>query len=340
MYSQLYFGKEFEKLSYKDIEEFFIDKKEESDKIEFKSYVEGNAKSFVDNQNNIIKAICGMLNSEGGIIIWGAPKGVKDEKTKIQEFKGELTPMTTEIDKDSFSRRITDLINQTPRTVRLRILKKDELDQFLCIIEVGKSEYSPHQYDNIYWMRIDGQTKAAPHHYVEALFKKITYPKLEGHLKIDTVKEMIGGLMITVKIFIFNQSKHQNEEKLYVRIHMPSGSVHNQVSTEIRQVDPKNEMVSYYPKDVLYYNAYKTDKESFFISNEKLKLNKNIQELMLYFAGRHTPLLVSRYKLDLSTFLDNPNDYVAYKEVNRLISDIFGEEVSNEDFVKTIIEKY
>jgi hypothetical protein len=99
-------------------------------------------------------------------------------------------------------------------------------------------------------------------------------------------------------------------------------------------------MVSYYPKDVLYYNAYKTDKESFFISNEKLKLNKNIQELMLYFAGRHTPLLVSRYKLDLSTFLDNPNDYVAYKEVNRLISDIFGEEVSNEDFVKTIIEKY
>lgn len=71
-YSQSYFGKELSDLTFADIENYFVDEKEESDKIELKSYHNHNSseKDHKDKENGVLKTICGLLNSEGGQIVW------------------------------------------------------------------------------------------------------------------------------------------------------------------------------------------------------------------------------------------------------------------------------
>ena len=109
-YSKLYFGKELGELTYADIENFFIDEKDESNKIEYKSYHNPDEKNHTEKENGVIRAICALLNSEGGLVIWGAPIGqtVGGKKEKI--FKGELSPVEKLIEKDSLINRVTDLI--------------------------------------------------------------------------------------------------------------------------------------------------------------------------------------------------------------------------------------
>jgi hypothetical protein len=68
-------------------------------------------------------------------------------------------------------------------------------------------------------MRIDGQTKPAPHHYIEALFKKITYPNIEAFLKITKIEVFQGNkYKVDFDMYYFNWTPLQNEEKLSFRV--------------------------------------------------------------------------------------------------------------------------
>ncbi|MCD6017552.1 MAG: hypothetical protein K0S53_673 [Bacteroidetes bacterium] len=338
MYSQLYFGKEWEKLKYKDIENFFSEKQEESDKIEFKSYVDRGEKSKTETENNIIRTICGMLNSEGGIIIWGAPKGEKKENSKILEFEGELTPLNFQTDKDSIIRRISDNIQVTPRGIRFRELKKPKEDKYICIFEIEKSEYSPHQHGNIYHMRIDGQTRPAPHHYIEALFKRISFPKLEGYTKPYIVRKTATGYIVCLKTCIFNLSKFQNEERLYFRITLINGEVRSNISSNYRRVTPNLDIVTYLPDKVFFASEHIVVKDEFLIKNETLAITNQMIEVIVYFGGKNSPLTVSRYKMDLSTPHVNVDDYIISKEENRMISDIYEDDnISNQDRIDRVM---
>src|ERR1035437_10646203 len=92
-YSKLYFGKELIDLTYDDIEDFFVEEKDETNKIEYKSYHNPDERNHTEKENGVIRAICGLINSEGGLVIWGAPIGqnVADKKEKI--FQGQLSPV-------------------------------------------------------------------------------------------------------------------------------------------------------------------------------------------------------------------------------------------------------
>lgn len=66
-YSQVIFNQDLYTLTYADIVQFFNTEKEENLNLEFKSYpAEGSAQ---EKENSVMKAICGLLNSEGGIVI-------------------------------------------------------------------------------------------------------------------------------------------------------------------------------------------------------------------------------------------------------------------------------
>ncbi|MNK82667.1 Divergent AAA domain protein [compost metagenome] len=71
-FSHNYFGKDLEALTQNDLTDYFSTVKEESDKIEFKAYHQqyGN---FNKNIEGVIRGICAFLNSNGGLLIWGAP---------------------------------------------------------------------------------------------------------------------------------------------------------------------------------------------------------------------------------------------------------------------------
>src|SRR3954466_7102658 len=157
-----------------------------------------------------------MLNSEGGLIIWGAPRGIPVSGKKEKIYKGELSPLDALIEKDAFVSKVTNLITPSAKGIIFQRLEKG--DKYVYLIEVQQSQYSPHQYHNTYYMRIDGQTRPAPHHYIEALFQKISYPNLEGKLILDAVSSQLDLLYtsLRIKIDISNKSMFQNEHDIYI----------------------------------------------------------------------------------------------------------------------------
>ena len=102
-YSEQYFGKDLNDLSYEDIVDFFAVEKEESDKIEFKAF-HPDFGNFNKNLEGVIRGICAFLNSNGGILIWGAPLGQKVDERVI--FQGALSPVTELKEKDSLISKI------------------------------------------------------------------------------------------------------------------------------------------------------------------------------------------------------------------------------------------
>mgnify|MGYP000881575833 FL=1 len=183
-YSKNYFGKNLTELSYTDIENFFIEEKKESNSLEFKSYSteNGNLNKSIES---ITKGICAFLNSEGGILIWGAPKGIKRENRQEKVFIGDLSPVPELKEKDWLINKISDSITPLPIGVNVQTLDKN--DSYVYVFEIQQSKYCPHQFKNTYYARLDGQTKPAPHYLIEALFKKITFPQIEGFIGLDKI---------------------------------------------------------------------------------------------------------------------------------------------------------
>ena len=86
-FSNIYFGKSLRELIYTDIEDYFRQPREETTTIEFKSYNKqhGTVESSLEG---IVKGICAFLNSEGGLLIWGAPNGEMQKGRKEKVFRG------------------------------------------------------------------------------------------------------------------------------------------------------------------------------------------------------------------------------------------------------------
>lgn len=154
-----------------DIEDFFVIERKEGTYVEFKSFPP-ESKSFDDNFKGIIRAICGLLNSNGGVVIWGAPKGDKDANSHEKKFKGSLTPIPGYKEKDWIINKVSDCLIPLPIGIKVQILQNSPTEN-LYIFEVQESPYKPHQFENIYYVRLDAQTRPAPHFLVQALFRRI-----------------------------------------------------------------------------------------------------------------------------------------------------------------------
>jgi len=208
MYAELIFRKPLNEVTEEDLKEYFKEKQTESDKLEFKSYIDYPDKNSTKSERDkikiskIINTICAFLNSDGGLLIWGAPK--EPEKKSA----GELTPVDLELKKDSIISKITDTISPTPNSIRFHSISC-ATGGYIYLFEVEKSEFSPHQNAGTYYMRIDGATHPAPHHFVEALMKKITYPKLSGKITLDNdYSRHIERVLVTpILLRISNNSK-------------------------------------------------------------------------------------------------------------------------------------
>lgn len=271
-----YFGKSLTDLEYTDIEKYFIsDVRTESNKIEYKSFSKNG--KLIDKFSPIIQSICSFLNSDGGILVWGAPKGEKIQGRKEKDFNGELCPVNQLIEKDYFINKISDNITPLPTGINLKTLTKDE-DNFIYIIEVQKSPSSPHQYKDRYYVRIDGQNRPASHYYIEALFKKISYPNLVCKLAVPRVKYNNYNKQYETHLWIeiSNQSQFQNESELFIRMSFASHSF-------------KDLPVS---KKTLFYGIPIVRTEA--INFKELSESHTIQ---IVFGGKKSPLKVCKYKV-------------------------------------------
>jgi len=315
-------GKSLTQITAKDLTEYFQIKREESDILEFKSFYRysGNNKDFQKREDVILKTICAFLNSSGGLLIWGAPVEEKVSNNQTSS-KRELTPIEKYIEKDSFIGKISNRIVPVPPNVNFHPVEVEK-DKFVYLIEVQQSITKPHQFDNRYFMRLDGQTKFAPHHYVEALFKQIKYPNLGGKVKLSniTVSEDKTEYYCTLVVAIYNNSSLQNAENVSFMLSSDKGKIENKI---------KNNQVSYayndtlmtFEKfvDVLFYGnpcyhlvqiLFRVDD---FINSEH---EVNIE---LGFGSKKSPLKFSKYKFRLDKFSEKENSYILLEKENKFV---------------------
>jgi len=322
-YSQQYFGKNLDNLEIQDISDFFAEEKEESDKIEFKAFHHtfGN---FNRNLEGVIRGICAFLNSNGGILIWGAPLGQENENRQI--FQGPLSLVTQLIEKDTLISKISDSI--TPLPINVNVHTIENRGDYLYIFEVQKSNYSPHQFKNIYYARLDGQTKPAPHYLIDALFKKVSYPNIEGFINLDGFGNASNGnVYLDISIIIINFSALQNEEDISYRLicgqAIFAGSLNPQTSHNYALRGHQYTNIGNI--DILHFGAPEITSQRLLFNLETLAdQHNNEMELNLFFGGKKSPLKFSEYKLNFgngSIRTQNPVELLTSIEENVLASE-------------------
>lgn len=293
-YSLAYFGKNLDNLLYEDIVNFFSQEKEESNKIEFKAY-SAQYGNLNKNIEGVIRGICAFLNSEGGILIWGAPEGEFVEGRKEKIFIGELSPVLELLEKDLLISKISDSLTPLPIGINVKIL--NENNSYLYVFEVQPSNYKPHQFKNIYYARLDGQTKPAPHYLIEAQFKQIKYPNIEGYLKLTNISHDGNNFYLDIEIYLFNFSHLQNEEMPFFRLMSSKGIFARAMDANFSDMYSYGGHLLIFENKInfLHFGAPNMHQERIQFSPYEKEVN-----FILMFGGKKSPLKTSQYTLNFS----------------------------------------
>jgi hypothetical protein len=211
-----------------------------------------------------------------------------------------------------------------PNGIKTRIINKGEKN--IIIFEVETSEYSPHQTGNTYYMRIDGQTRPAPHHYVEALFKKIKYPNIEAHISVDNLEISHHLARMRIILTFVNWSPLQNEEDLYFRLITDVGKFNMATIPHLSHLYRMNgrEFYKESAKKIMHYGPSVFESQVIDLDTSDLAQNHFRASLFLYFGGRFSPYKGSVYNLDFYSG-NTPNDknsVMTVKFENRIIKEI------------------
>lgn len=236
-FSQTYFKKDLDQITSEDLQEFFKTPKKESQYLEFKSVGESNIDKVYSN--TLKPGICSFLNSEGGILIYGAPR--EDKRNPDHPFHQEIMPYLKGFlgDFDSIIRKISDGI--TPMPIGIRLKEVDFPNGSVAIFEIQESISKPHQTENIYQIRIEGQKRPAPHYLIEAMMKQVTFPDIRAYVKtiehnyLDLEDDI---LCIKLKLFFLNFSEFQNEKNIRYRL-IIDGPMDFEINRSNKKIDYK-----------------------------------------------------------------------------------------------------
>lgn len=191
-YIEKIFDKPRNEVKLSDIEEYFSTPQEESSVIEFKS---GEVEI-----NDIFKEITAFLNTEGGLLIIGAPRESKKNlgKNVIKVCEGNLTYSSFK-NKDWLYQKIASNIVPTPTNLQIEEFLTENGNIFL--IDIPQSLSPPHQCssDGKYYLRLERDAKPAPHGIIQALFNKRRVPLLSADVTITEIDKQNDKLFIRIK---------------------------------------------------------------------------------------------------------------------------------------------
>lgn len=210
-YSKLIFNKDLYDLTIEDILDFFSTEQEETSILEFK---DGRVEL-----EGIYKEVGAFLNTSGGLLIVGSPpeKYTKKGKKRVKVCTGLPLPSTIIKNVDQLMRSISSNITPPPYKIKAHQIEYNEGS--IYVIEIPQSFTPPHQvnHEGKYYIRLERDSKAAPHGIVEALFFKRQKPKLDSRLE---VKKLEGHESYSFFISLINDSQVTAEKIGYIlKIH-------------------------------------------------------------------------------------------------------------------------
>lgn len=191
-YIEKIFGKTRSELKLADLTEYFSTPQEESSVVEFKS---GEVEI-----NDIFKEIAAFLNTEGGLLIIGAPRETKQNigKNVIKVCEGDLTYSNFK-NKDWLYQKIASNIVPTPTDLKIEEFLTENGNVFL--IDIPQSLNPPHQCssDGKYYLRLERDAKPAPHGIIQALFNKRRVPILTADIIIEEINIKNDKIIVRIK---------------------------------------------------------------------------------------------------------------------------------------------
>lgn len=153
-------------------------KERETNKYEFKTLAD-----ISDNTklNGILgKQISAFANSGGGYLILGIVDEKRSSDGTIQFQACPKLEGTTSY-KDYLSLKINSCVEYPLSDYQIRAIRISHSDDVIYVVKIGDSLSAPHQSknDRKYYQRLDGQSKDAPHFYLELLRNRFTKAVLE-----------------------------------------------------------------------------------------------------------------------------------------------------------------
>lgn len=153
-------------------------------------------------------------------------------------------------------------------------------------------------------MRMDGHTKPAPHHYIEALFKKLSFPNLEAYLKLDRyIHTDNDAARLYCTIIFRNQSPFQNDYNLQYRVFtshghiMPGAAI--QVNLTQKELAEPGDYSNPEVANTIYYGNWLHDSFNITLSRTTLHNNGYIIEIRLQFGAKHSPMKLCLYTIKI-----------------------------------------
>lgn len=295
-FCQTYFSKDLDDLTAEDLIHFFKFPQKESQYLEFKSTREPNMDKVFSN--TLKPCICSFLNSEGGLLIYGAPN--EDKKSPDHPFHKDLEPYEKGFlgEHDNIISKISGGIIPMPIGIRLKEI--DFQNKSLAVFEIQPSQTKPHQVDNIYQIRIDGQKKPAPHYLIEAMIKQVKFADIRSYIKVTTSK--YGGahentLFINFNLYLINFSEFQNEKNIRFRL-IVDGDMDFQLGTGHMMAQTKK--TEYFKVENLAFGEpFST---SFTLSGNFGMISKDKTVLLnIIFHGESCPSKLTVYKFPIKS---------------------------------------
>jgi Putative DNA-binding domain len=301
--SESFLGKIIAEITETDLTIYFQLPRKESDNIEYKSYVdhphEGGTVSSRDKKKlaKIFTSIVAFLNTSGGLLIWGAPHGNPLPDEREDSYSGNLTSVPTRTEPDEFFGKVASEISPIPMGISFKIVPL-AAGGFCYVFEAIKSESTPHQYKGTYYIRVGASTHTAPHAIVEAMIKKISFPKLEGFMTFGTPATVSEYNIIPCVVFIYNQSKFIQEKNLEFRFYAHGCDFRELSSTHTTPFKFEHDF-TIEAKPILH-NGIPYYKEYLLVIPREFNVGKNTQiQLLLSFWGERSPAIACNYNVDV-----------------------------------------
>lgn len=331
------FGKSIREITIEDLLYFFNDPKEESEILEFKS---GNGEFEKAFNNNILRTVSAFLNSSGGLLIWGAPEDKAPEKGMPKVCAGDLVPVKEKKEKDQLINRISTSISYMPNGIRIDRLEYQE--GYIYIIEVQESESKPHQLNGQYLIRLDGQSKPAPHYLVESMFNRFTYPIIEGYIDFHNLIKTDSGYNLSFDILVINTTPSQTVKNLQIYLKSAYGVISrysNFHETNIRS--RYGNLVELPIVSSLHFGMPTRDTYLLKMSHDKIVNLQNINTITLIFGSDNSPAKNSfyRFKIDGNEKFDFKKSVEHYFE-NKSFKELQEENgTNNEKFLNLALKR-
>jgi len=281
-YCKQILGKSIREITIEDLKSYFLEKKEETEILEFKSGQGDFEKIF---NKNILRTVSAFLNSSGGLLIWGSPEDKVPEKGLPKVCIGDLVPVTERKEKDQLINRISSSISYMPTGILVERI--DVTKGFIYIIEVQESSSKPHQLNGQYFIRLDGQSKPAPHYIVDSMFNQIKQVNVECHLKALSANVIANSTIITfsLKLFNFNSS-------------LPGKEIHMFVNTSTGFFKENREkLIEIKPTKFLFYALEPSAEFTLEVNNNEIQYLDYNSKLNIFLAGENIPTKISEYEI-------------------------------------------